>query len=96
MRKVANNCHISTVTFMTAYLFWTRDVASICQDKAAEFVEVLYSPLFPLWGLQQHLCKKVKVIKTSSNNTKLLNELLKVLKVTLQSTHQRLRFARQQ
>lgn len=78
---------------MKAYLFWTRDVASIRQDKAAEFVEVLYSPLFPLWGLQQHLCKKVKVIKTSSNNPKLLNE---VLKVTLQRTHQRLRFARQQ
>lgn len=41
-----------------AYLFRTWDVTSIRQDKAAEFVEVLYSPLFPLWGLQQHVCQK--------------------------------------
>lgn len=45
------------------YLFWTGDVTSIRQDKTAEFIEVLYSPLFSLWGLQQHLCKKLKVSK---------------------------------
>lgn len=43
------------VTIMTippvVYLFRTWDVTSICQDKAAEFVEVLHGPLFPLWGL---------------------------------------------
>lgn len=55
---------MSTVTFIAAYLFWTGDVASIRQDKAAELVEVLYSPLFPLWGLRKHkpLCKKVTLI----------------------------------
>lgn len=36
----------------TTYLFRTRDVASVSQDKAAEFIEVLYCPLFPLWWLQ--------------------------------------------
>lgn len=59
---------------MAAYLFWTRDVACIRQDKAAEFVEVLYSPLFPLWGLKQYLYKKVKVIQPSYNNTKPLRD----------------------
>lgn len=39
------------------YLFRTWDVTSICQDEAAEFVEVLHGPLFPLWGLQQHVCQ---------------------------------------
>lgn len=34
------------------YLFRTWDVASVSQDKAAEFIEVLYRPLFPLWWLQ--------------------------------------------
>lgn len=34
------------------HLFRTWDVASISQDKAAEFIEVLYGPLFPLRWLQ--------------------------------------------
>lgn len=71
-----------------AYLFWTWDVTSIRQDKAAELVEVLYSPLFPLWGLQQHVCQK----KIST----LCNILLRRFKAVLTTTHQRLRFARQQ
>lgn len=45
--------HIHSDIKVAAYLFWTGDVASICQDKAAELVKVLHSPLFPLWGLQK-------------------------------------------
>lgn len=37
----------------TAHLFWTGDVTCISQDKAAELVEVLNSPLLLLWGLQE-------------------------------------------
>lgn len=44
---------ISTVIFKESYLFWTGDVASIRQHKAAELVEVLNCPLSPLRGLQQ-------------------------------------------
>ena len=69
-----------------AYLFRTWDVTSIGQDKAAEFVEVFYSPLFPLWGLQQYVCQKR--LETFCNKLG--------FNVILRTTHQRLRFARQQ
>lgn len=49
--KETNNCPLQSTKIPT-YLFGTWDVASVSQDKAAEFIEVLYRPLFPLWWLQ--------------------------------------------
>lgn len=54
--KNKKNFTIMTIP-LVVYLFRTWDVTSICQDEAAEFVEVLHGPLFPLWGLQQHVCQ---------------------------------------
>lgn len=70
-KMIIKNWTLSLTTFLYPqqhYLFWTRDVTSIRQNETAEFIEVLYSPLFPLWGLQQHLCKKLKVIQTSTQS----------------------------
>lgn len=52
-RKTGQEEQIDCVIIKQNYLFWTRDITSICQDKTAELVEVLHSPLFPLWGLKK-------------------------------------------